>query len=157
VASSLDRRLGRIRIKEIALPEPVLYQRGASIREVIAGLSEKRRSGAIICEGRRIAGIFTERDILTRLTDPGADLDAPIETVMTPSPKTLRPDDLLTRGIRMMTEEGYRQIPLVNDEGLGVGLLTARRVLMFIADHYPAEVLNLPPRLHQKAMRAEGA
>lgn len=156
MSSNLDRSLRSIRIDEIALPEPVIFEQGTSIRRVMAGLRKKKRSGAILCADRKIVGIFTERDLLSRLSGPDADLDAPIDTVMTRSPKTLRPGDLLTLGIRMMTEEGYRQIPLVDDEGRAVGLLTARRILMFIADHYPAEVLNLPPRLDQKALTPEG-
>jgi len=103
-----------------------------------------------------VAGIFTERDILNRLPDDGADLDSPVEKFMTANPKTLRLDDPLAAAIKMMTEQGYRHIPLVDENGDGAGLLTALEILTYIAEHYPAEVVNLPLRLHQTPRRAEG-
>ena len=51
---------------------------------------------------------------------------------------------------------GYRHIPVVDDDGHQVGLLSSRVILSFIADQYPESVLNLPPRLHQVLTRPEG-
>jgi hypothetical protein len=44
----------------------------------------------------------------------------------------------------------------VDASGEGVGLLSARDVLTYIAEHFPAEVLNLPSRLHQAIRRMDG-
>jgi CBS domain-containing protein len=56
----------------------------------------------------------------------------------------------------MMTEQSYRHIPLVDDGGSVVGFVTARDIIVYIAENFPAEVVNLPPELHQTPMRAEG-
>jgi CBS domain-containing protein len=55
-----------------------------------------------------------------------------------------------------MTAEGYRHIPLLDAEGNGAGLLSARDVLGYIAEHFPAEVLNVSPRLGLVPRRMDG-
>jgi len=152
----VDTQLKESRIRELTLPEPLVSERGASVRSVVEKMRAGKRSCVLIVSDREVEGLFTERDILNRLSKGGVDWEAPIETVMTANPKTLTPDDRIATAIKMMTDQGYRHVPLVDDQGFEVGLLTAREVLQYIAEHYPAEVLNLPPKLHQTPRRAEG-
>jgi CBS domain-containing protein len=156
VAKVVEDALRTLLIRDLPLPEPVVVQKGTTLRETVEAMQARRRPCVLVCEGRAIAGIFTERDVLTRLTMGEVDYTAPIDGVMTPEPKTLRPDDRVADAIKLMTEAGYRHIPLVDAEGYGVGLLSARDVLVYIAEHFPAEVLNLPPRLHQLLRRVDG-
>jgi len=154
--SDLDQRLRETRIREISLPEPLIVQRGASVRSVVSQMRAGKRSCALICAGRKIEGLFTERDILNRLSTGAVDLDSAIEGVMTARPKTLGPEDRVATAIKMMTQQGYRHVPLVDEHGAGVGLLTALDILTYIAEHYPAEVVNLPLKLDQTPRKAEG-
>src|SRR5437867_11195164 len=108
-------------------------------------MQSRRRPCVLVCDGRKVVGIFTERDLLNRLNLGAVDYTAPVDSVMTPEPRTLSHDDGVADAIRLMTEEGYRHIPLVDAAGLGVGLLSARDILAYIAEHFPTEVLNLPP------------
>lgn len=126
------------------------------MREAVELMQARRRPCVLVCEERKITGIFTERDVLNRLTSKTIDYTVPIDSVMTPDPKTLRLDERVADAIRMMTVQGYRHIPLVDESGLVAGLLSARDVLVYIAEHYPAEVLNLPPRLHQALRQVSG-
>jgi len=152
----LEATLPRIRIRDLSLPEPLLVQKGSTLRAAIGMMQSALRPCVLVCDGRRVAGIFTERDILNRLTPGPTDWSAPIDGVMTPNPKTLTPEDLVADAIRLMTREGYRHIPLVDAYGLRLGLLSARDILGYLADHFPAEVLNLPPRLDQTLRRMDG-
>jgi len=153
---NVDQRLRTASITELTHREPVIVEGSATVRSVVDKMRAERVSCVIVSAGRKVAGIFTERDILNRLPDGGADLDSPVEKFMTANPKTLRLDDPLAAAIKMMTEQGYRHIPLVDENGDGAGLLTALEILTYIAEHYPAEVVNLPLRLHQTPRRAEG-
>jgi CBS domain-containing protein len=156
VAPSVEERLRTLLIKDLPLPEPLLVDSSATVGAAIELMRSRRRPCVLVCEDRRCSGIFTERDVLLRVDLGRSGLSAPITTVMTPSPRCLRLEDRVAEAIGMMTREGYRHIPLVDRDGLGVGLLSARDVLVYIAEHFPAEVLNLPPQLDQLARRTDG-
>lgn len=156
MAPSVEERLRTLLIKDLPLPEPLLVDSGATVGAAIDLMRAHRRPCVLVCEDRRCSGIFTERDVLLRVDLGGAGFSAPITTVMTPSPRCLHLEDRVADAIGMMTREGYRHIPLVDGDGLGVGLLSARDVLVYIAEHFPAEVLNLPPQLDQLARRMDG-
>jgi len=156
VPRALEETLPSLLIRDLPLPEPLVVQSGSSLRATIEAMQAARRPCVLVCEGRKIRGIFTERDVLNRLRLGAIDGAVVIDDVMTPNPKTLTLTDRVADGIRLMTAEGYRHIPLVDEEGYGAGLLSARDVLGYIAEHFPAEVLNLPPRLHQVPRSMDG-
>jgi len=56
-----------------------------------------------------------------------------------------------------MTERGYRHIPLLDERGRRAGMIAARDVVNYVAEHFPAEVVNLPPRLDQVFKTPGGA
>jgi CBS domain-containing protein len=111
----------------------------------------------LICDGTRLVGIFTERDVLNKLFEVPVDENSPIDRLMTPDPQVLRLDDPLGKAVRLMTERGYRHVPLVDENGTRAGMIAAKDIVTFIAEHYPAEVVNLPPSLEQKFSTPEGA
>jgi CBS domain-containing protein len=98
-----------------------------------------------VVEGGRLAGIFTERDLL-RLAREAADLGSiPLAKVMTPDPETLYPDDRIALALYHMTEGGYRHIPLVDADQRPVGIVAMRDIVRFIVSMFPDTVLNVPP------------
>lgn len=56
----------------------------------------------------------------------------------------------------MMERGGYRTIPLVDAHGRPDGVLRQQDILAFVAEAFPQEILNLPPRPHQVMDQAEG-
>jgi len=56
-----------------------------------------------------------------------------------------------------MQRRGYLGVPLVDDDGRIAGHLDARDILEYVAEAFPQEVLNLPPRPHQQMDQPEGA
>lgn len=151
----VDETLRETAISELNLPDPLIVQTGTSISQSIQLMRKERKSYALICDGKKVVGLFTERDMLNRVVGGATDSTGPIDGIMTKNPKTLASTERVAKAIRMMTQAGYRHVPLVDDDG-AVGLLTARDVLIYIAEHYPAEVLNLPLELKQTPKRAEG-
>jgi CBS domain-containing protein len=151
-----EETLRTILIRDLNLTRPLTVQKGTALQEAIGLMQEQKRPCLMVCDGNRIAGVFTERDILYKLTGEGADFSRPVDTAMTPDPHTLKPEDRVSDAIRMMTEQSYRHIPLVDDDGHFAGFVTARDIIVYIAEHFPTEVLNLPLRLDQTPTRAEG-
>jgi CBS domain-containing protein len=108
----------------------------------------------------RLAGVLTERDIFGRLIGPDVegevDLDAPVERYMTTEPRTLRLDETVADAIALMQSARFRNIPVVDGDRRLVGVVRQVDILKFLAESFPEELLNLPPRPHQRMEQAEG-
>ena len=128
----------------------------ATLREVVAVMQKRRVAAVVVTDAGRVVGIFTERDVLNRIVGLALNETLPISEVMTRTPRVLSPDDRIADAIHLMTDKGYRHIPLVDRDEREVGMISARDIVEFIAGHYPKEVYNLPPELDQVARRPEG-
>lgn len=108
---------------------PVYASPETSIREA-ARLMAEHNVGSIPVVDRegRLVGIFTERD-LTRLVARGESLEKPLKEAMTPNPVTAHPDDPLPLLAYKMMEHNIRHIPVVDEQGKLLGVVSIRRVL----------------------------
>ena len=87
--------------------------------------------GAIVVvdDQGRLAGLFTERDVLNRVVAQGLDPDSTqLSTVMTADLQTATPDKPLAHALHMMFEGGFRHVPVV-EGGRPVGMVSARNAL----------------------------
>ncbi len=103
---------------------------------------------AIVCEQGRVVGIFTERDVLTKIIGESVDMNDPVSKWMSPIVATLSPDDTIGDAVAVMTEKSHRNIPLVKDGQLA-GSISVFDVISYLAESYPKETMNLPPNLDQ--------
>ncbi|MFY9559728.1 MAG: CBS domain-containing protein [Terriglobales bacterium] len=85
---------------------------------------------AIVDENKRIAGIFSERDVLRRLSlsgrEPG---QTPVREVMTTPVEMATLDTTPGQALATMVERHYRHLPIVDDDGRLLGMLSIRNVL----------------------------
>jgi CBS domain-containing protein len=103
-----------------------------SAAEAIRRMVEANVGSAVVLESSRLAGIFTERDVL-RLAGAGTDFTATrVGDVMTPAPVTIAPDDDILAASDVMGRHGVRHVPVaVGDHVLGiVGIRDVVRVLL---------------------------
>jgi predicted transcriptional regulator len=126
------------------------------IRLVLRQLQEARTGAAMICEGGKLQGIFTERDALKLLAD-GTNLDAPVASVMIKNPVTLRANDTVGHAIALMSAGGFRRLPIVESDGKIRGVLKVSNILRYLVEHFPKVVYTLPPEPHYKPSSREGA
>jgi CBS domain-containing protein len=105
-----------------------------------ARLMKKGKVGAVlIVSDGRLAGIFTERDALFRVT--AKDLDpksTPVSAVMTPKPITVTPEETFGYALLLMYENGFRHVPVV-DHDRPVGVVSARHALDPELEEFAAE------------------
>src|SRR5579883_2238667 len=88
-------------------PTPAWHvQPGQSVGEAVRLMREKRVGCVLVCEGRRVVGIFTERDLLRRVLAAGRPLSVPVGTCMTADPVTVAPRDPISLAIRVMQTGG---------------------------------------------------
>jgi CBS domain-containing protein len=72
---------------------PVTVSRDVTILRAVLEMNSAGAGCVLIMEGAKLVGIFTERDVLTKVVAVGLDPSAhTVGEVMTTSPVTLRPD-----------------------------------------------------------------
>jgi CBS domain-containing protein len=104
-----------------------------TVGEVIAQLRDAGYGSAIVVEGERVVGIFTERDVLFKVTpDRAGALDLPVRDLMTADPVTLHPEDSILSALNEMAVGGFRHLPLVDEQGTLRGILSGRDLLEHI-------------------------
>ncbi|AEM39071.1 putative signal transduction protein with CBS domains [Pyrolobus fumarii 1A] len=103
------------------------------VREVVKRMVEHSVGSVLIVDDEgRLAGIFTERD-LARLVARGASLEEPVSKYMSRSPVTASPDEPLAKIATKMIEHWLRHIPVVDEQGRPLGVISIRDVLRVIA------------------------
>jgi CBS domain-containing protein len=94
----------------------------------------------MIVDGRRLVGIFTERDALFRVIAAGLDpRDTKVSAVMTRDPLAINPDKTFGYALHLMYENGFRHVPVVLD-GFPVGMVSARDALSSEVADFEAEL-----------------
>lgn len=130
----------------------------APVADAVAAMRRHNTGCLLVTDRGRLAGIFTERDLLVRVLARGRSLAATtVRAVMTPDPVTVQPKDSVRTAIRRMEKGGYRHLPVVDEGGRPVGVLSARRVVHYLVEHFPAVVFNQPPDGNPYPEAAEGA
>ncbi len=90
-----------------------------------------------------VIGIFTERDVLNRVIDRYGDLSQlPLSDVMTENPIVLTVHDTIGRLLNRMSLSGIRHIPIVDDAGRPVSLVSVRDVMDFLVEAFPRELIE---------------
>lgn len=103
---------------------------GTTVREACQLMTAKKVSALAVLEEGRLAGIFTERDALWKILSAGLDADKTlISDVMVRNPQTVRAAMPLAYALHVMFEGGFRHVPIVDDEGLPIGMVSARDAL----------------------------
>ncbi|HOB74274.1 MAG TPA: CBS domain-containing protein [Phycisphaerae bacterium] len=144
-------------VTQLPLEEPLIVAPETSVRRTVQVMRSVRAGYALICRGRRLVGIFTDRDLIKRILVRRVDPASPIEPYMTPEPVTIRCGDPIASAIRIMFQGHYRHLPVVSEDDVPVGIVSAKHIVAYLVDHYPSTVYNLPPRPGQVQSTREGA
>jgi len=149
------------RLQVVVRREPVTVAPGTSLADCLVEIQRTGTGDSVfVVDGdRRLLGVLTERDIFGRLVGGDVaeiDLSQPVETLMTTKPHHLHLDETVRDAIELMQTGRYRNVPLVDDEDHLVGVIRPQDVLKYLAESFPEELLNLPPRPHQTMLHAEG-
>lgn len=128
----------------------------ASVADAVNVMREDQVGCVLVCDNGQLVGLFTERDLMCRVLAVGKSLDMAISEVMTPSPETVSPKDSIRAAVRRMKSGGHRHLPVTDDERRPVGILSVKRIVRYLVEHYPAAVYNHSPA-DQVPATAEGA
>jgi arabinose-5-phosphate isomerase len=100
-----------------------IVRSGATVREAVSEMSRGRIGmTAIVDSVGVVKGVFTDGD-LRRALEKTNDLERRVEDVMTPQPKTVRPDLLAAEAVHIMEESKVNQLLVVDGRGELIGAL----------------------------------
>ena len=116
-----------------------------TIAGVVDMMLTKRVGCVVVTEGDQLVGLFTERDLLCKVVPAGIDISStPVSSVMTPNPETLPLDSPLVFALQRMSVGGYRHVPLLDNSGTAVAVISMRDIVEHIVSLYPNQILNIP-------------
>ncbi len=155
---AIDERLFREPIKILHLRAGrVAVPLGTTIGQAARVMKERRIGCVLVEDGGKVVGIFTERDILTKLVGTGYDpAKVQVDGVMTRNPETLTSEDPIAFAMQIMSVGGFRHVPLVDADRRPVGILSVKDIVDYLVEHFPREVLNIPPEPGKHARIPEG-
>ena len=98
----------------------------ATVREASRLMADRGVGAVLVMEGSALQGIFTERDALNRVLAEERDPSTTqLSDVMTRNLVTLGPSAAAVDGLRLMSEIGFRHLPVVED-GEVYGIISLR-------------------------------
>jgi len=152
----IEQRVDVVKVVALGMDPPVVVDVATPLGDVVRRMRDESSGCALITRDGRLAGIFTERDLVTRVLGTEAALERPVADWMTSDPDRMAETDSIRKAIRLMRHGGFRHVPIVDEGGGVVGCVRHKDIVNYIAEHYPEHVLNLPPDPEQVALEREG-
>src|SRR5436190_20131776 len=95
-----------------------------TIGEAITAMNQRNIGSILVMDGERLVGIFTERDVLTRVVPQGLDpRRTPVGEVMSRNPVTITPTRTVQEAMMIMTDSRKRHLPVLQG-GKVVGVVS---------------------------------
>ena len=117
-------------------PQPPLTLRNdVPIQTAVDTLREHKIGCVILLDEReKVSGIFTERDVVLKLdVCDGSNQTRAISEVMTRDPHCETMTTTIAFALNMMSQGGFRHIPLVDEEHCPVGIISVKDIVDYIA------------------------
>jgi CBS domain-containing protein len=144
-------------ISALGLPPPVSIGRTATVGEALRAVQTRGVGYVLVVEDGRPVGIMSETEVLMKVVARDVKYDESVDKYMSHTPETLTEKDPIALAVQLMNEGGERNVPIVDESGRAVAVLRTMDIIHFLAEAFPAQVMNLPPRPHQLIPEPEGA
>ena len=122
-------------------PEPhvVAVSPSATVTYAVCLMNHHGVGAVLVMNDAQLVGIFTERDVLRRVIEPGLDPRTTlVEDVFTADPVTIDAGDPADRAVDIMTDGNFRHLPIVAGDAVR-GMLSMRDLNQWL-------IRKLPPR-----------
>lgn len=123
-------------ISMLAPKAPISVKPDSSVAEAIQMMNKHQVGCVLITDGDGVLkGILTERDLLMRIAGIVSDLDnAKVADYMTANPFTLTLHSPIAQAVHLMSDNGFRHVPLIDENNHPVGIISFRDVVHFFKD-----------------------
>ncbi len=114
-----------MRIGKIMTLDPQTAQPGDTLQSAAQRMHDLNVGVLPVCEGDRLVGVLTDRDIVVRSTSAGQDpRTAKVADAMTTDARTLTDEASVLDAIQLMEQHQLRRVPVVDDAGKLVGIVS---------------------------------
>jgi CBS domain-containing protein len=133
ISSLLEQKSGAV----FTIPSTV------TVADAVREMNAHKVGSVLVMEGSRLAGIFTERDVLRRVVGDNRDpRNTAITAVMTPDVLTVAPSVTVQEVMDIFTDKRCRHLPVMEDGHL-VGVISIGDVSRWVANLHRAEAESL--------------
>jgi CBS domain-containing protein len=116
----------------------------ASVMEAVQAMAEHRTGAAAIVDGGKLKGLFTERDLMMRVVAKGLDpAKTPVSKVGTFELITVDRKTNPSAALRLMVEKHIRHLPIIDEKGALLGVLSMRKILQARVDELTTQLESL--------------
>ena len=143
-------------ISALGLPPPVSIGKDASVGAALAAVQKFGQGYVLVLDGDLPRGIMTDRDVVMKVVARQVSYETSVMDIASDIPQTLTARDPIAAAVQVMQDKEIDNIPVVDDAGKAVGVIRTLDIVHFLAEAFPQEVLNLPPRPHQLMPKPEG-
>ena len=126
-------------------PAPLCVGEDTSVSDVLAILRRERVGCVLVTDqSGKLVGIFSERDCILKVTENfTAVIKEPVSAIMTRDPVTQTPDATIAFALNLMSQGGFRHIPIVDSEGVPTGLISVKDVVDYMVGRFVDDILSL--------------
>ena len=124
-----------------------------SVWDAASAMDERHIGALIVLKGERVAGVFSERDLLTRVVLKGLDPRAtPVSAVMSTDLVYVTPQTPIPEAMAVMTERRCRHLPVMDGER-HAGLVSIGDCTRWVSKDQHVTIQHLTDYIHQKYPR----
>ena len=104
-------------LSRMRLSSHVVVPSGRKVRSVVAAMAAQHTGCAVVTEGARLAGIFTERDVTNHVVRSPDVWGLPVDDFMTADPMVISHDASAIDALRLMNARLFRNLPVTSADG----------------------------------------
>ena len=157
MAKKIEELLKEVLIKNLKRPMAIESGPDTTVEQAAKIMQEHRSGYVVITDHGKVIGVFTEKDLTLYCYFKEPDWNKVLATKFCKIPlRALSLNDTVGDAIDLMHTYEYRHVALIDEKGMLQGIISARSIIRFLAENFPAEVLNLPPRSGQITHSREG-
>jgi len=123
-------------IEQLMVTHMITARPDESVADVAHRMATNRVGAVLVVDGGRLVGLFSERDLLTRVVGSDRRPDTtPVGAMATPDPITIQVDAPLRSVIEVFRQRKFRHLPVMQN-GRPVGILSTRDFLEYLVDGF---------------------
>lgn len=133
------------RVRDVMTTDPITLDASAAIRRAAELMRERDVGDVLVVRDGELLGIVTDRDIVVRAVAASADLEAPVGEICSGDLATVSPDAPLDAARDRMRKRAVRRVPVVDDDGAPVGILSLGDLAIELAPRSPLGRISAAP------------
>jgi CBS domain-containing protein len=123
---------------------PVIVESTCTVMAAVESMARERVGACLVLESGKLAGLFSERDLMVRVVNRKLDpATTRVADVMTRELKTVKKNVTATEALTMMLENHIRHLPVVDDGGKILALLSIRNLLQHRVEELAQQVHSM--------------